>query len=354
MPVDNSQGFWNTNLKFFFVEDGSPLRLAPGIEPEPGRYRRTVQKVAYQLRQRLDEIRAGTGGDTGTKGPFAGRTVILARKEPESNVEKEWEDIRKLLVNDGATVIPTTASASDKSTAAAEAPLPSADLFVQLFSALDSLDHAKAEFESVAARKSIRVLQWRKKLPDLKKDLALLKALDEADRRFCEGENVQTGLLEDFKVAIRDKLEKIVPDKDPTPTPEKPYLYITADTSDLRLARALQAAARKRTVAVVMEEDEAHRREDFEQGLLQASGVVFLHGNATRQFVDRWLKEFVKKTRLLKIHPKVAALYQAPPEKAEEDEPLVPIEELRIEGSQKEFTLQGIEKICAELCGDRR
>jgi hypothetical protein len=41
------------------------------------------------------------------------------------------------------------------------------------------------------------------------------------------------------------------------------------------------------------------------------------------------------------------------PEKTEEDEPLVPIEELRIEGSQKEFTLQGIEKICAELCGDR-
>ena len=51
MPVDNSQAFWNTNLEFFFVEDGTPLRLEPGIEPEPGRYRKTVQKVAYQLRQ---------------------------------------------------------------------------------------------------------------------------------------------------------------------------------------------------------------------------------------------------------------------------------------------------------------
>jgi hypothetical protein len=102
-----------------------------------------------------------------------------------------------------------------------------------------------------------------------------------------------------------------------------------------------------------MEEDESQRREDFENGLMQASGVVFLHGNATRQFVDRWLREFVRKTRLLKIHPMLAALYQAPPEKTEEDEPLVPIDELRVEGSQKEFTLQGIEKICAELCGDR-
>ena len=31
----------------------------------------------------------------------------------------------------------------------------------------------------------------------------------------------------------------------------------------------------------------------------------------------------------------------------------VNLEELRTEGSQKEFTLQGIENIVAELCGDR-
>src|SRR6266851_5443264 len=72
MPTDNSQAFWNTNLKFFFVEDGTPLRLAPGIEPEPGRYRRNVQKVAHQLRDRLDEIRSGKGA--ASAGPFSGRT----------------------------------------------------------------------------------------------------------------------------------------------------------------------------------------------------------------------------------------------------------------------------------------
>ena len=172
MPTENSQAFWSMNLEFFFLEDGIPLRLAPGIEPEPGRYRRTVQKVAYQLRQRLDEIRAGASGAAGPQRPFAGRTVILARKEPESNVEKEWEDIRKLLVNDGATVIPGTTSQSDaaKSAAAVEAAVPSADLFVQLFSALDNLDRPKAELKSVAARKSMRILQWRKKLPDPKRD----------------------------------------------------------------------------------------------------------------------------------------------------------------------------------------
>jgi hypothetical protein len=363
MPVDNSQAFWSTNLEFFFVEDGIPLRLAPGIEPDPGRYRRTVQKVAYQLRQRLDDIRTGASGAAGTKGPFAGRTVILARKELQSNVEKEWEYIRKLLVNDGATVIPSATSGSDPARfeAGLEAAISRADLFVQLFSALDNLDDAKTELKLVAARKSIRILQWRKKLSDPKKDSAILMALDEENKRFCEGESVQTGLLEDFKLVIRDELDKrnklIREELERRDNPHqdigsggKPYLYITADTSDMRLARQLQAAARKRTVADVMTQDAARRRKDFEQGLMLASGVVFLHGSANRKFVDRWLSEFAKKTLSLKIHPKITALYLAPPEKTAEDEPLAPFE-LRTEGSQKEFTLQGIEKICAELCG---
>jgi hypothetical protein len=68
---------------------------------------------------------------------------------------------------------------------------------------------------------------------------------------------------------------------------------------------------------------------------------AFLHGNVKPQFIKFWLKEFFRKPRLLEIHPKLAALYQAPPQKAQEDEPLVPIEKLRIESSQEEFTLEG-------------
>lgn len=151
---------------------------------------------------------------------------------------------------------------------------------------------------------------------------------------------------------IQEELEKRSDPRQDIGSGAKPYLYITADTSDLRWARELQAAARERTVADVMTQDAARRRKDFEQGLMLAAGVVFLHGSADRKFVDRWLSEFAKKTLMLKIHPKIAALYQAPPEKTAEEEPLAPIA-LRTEGSQKEFTLQGIEKICAELCGDR-
>jgi hypothetical protein len=194
----------------------------------------------------------------------------------------------------------------------------------------------------------------------------ILENLDNDDQKFCQGANVQTGLLEDFKVRIREELDKIrarvekirEANEDPaTPTPEcasgeKPYLYITADTVDLPLARQLQISARRRTVADIMVQDEPRRRDDFEEGLKQASGMVFLYGGAKPEFVDRWLKEFVRKSRLLKVHPKISALYLAPPERSEQEEPLVPIEELRTLGSHKEFTLQGIENICAELCGD--
>jgi hypothetical protein len=355
MPADNSQAFWNANLEFFFHEDGIPLWLEPDTEPHPGHYKRTVKKVAHQLRDRLDEIRSGVSKASDSKGAFSGKVVFLARTEPDSNIDKEWQDIRSLLVNDGATVVPNVTPEGDsvKSASELEGAIRSADLFVQLFSALDMMEGAKTLLKAIEPRKDVPVLQWRKKHPNPKTDLAILESLDEEDKQFCEGATVQTGLLEDFKLAIRDKLEALSKPAPEITSSDKPYLYIAADTPDLRIARQLQAAARKRTVADVMSQDEAERREDFENGLMQASGVVFLHGHAKRQFVDLWLKEFIRKTRLLKIHPKLAVLYQAPPKKTEEEEPLVPIEELRTEGSQKEFTLQGIEMICAELCGDR-
>jgi hypothetical protein len=232
-----------------------------------------------------------------------------------------------------------------------EAAVRSADLFVQLFSLVDSLDGAKAQFKLVEGRK-VPILQWRKKHSNPKTDLAMLASLDEEDKKFCEGENVHTGLLEDFKLAVRDELEKGITSPPPPPSSEKPYLYIAADAADLHWARQLQTEARKRTVADIMSQVKADRRRTFEESLKQASGVVFLYGGAKREFVDGWLSEFARKARHLKLHPKLTALYLAPPEKTEEDEPLVPFEGLRTEGSHKEFTLQGIERICAELCGD--
>ena len=102
-----------------------------------------------------------------------------------------------------------------------------------------------------------------------------------------------------------------------------------------------------------MAANEAERRNDFVEALKQASGMVFLYGSAERHFIDRWLKEYVRKTRLLGVFPKLAALYQAPPKKEADQEPLVPFDELRTVGSQEVFTLEAMEQICSELLGER-
>jgi hypothetical protein len=353
MPPGSPDAFWNANLEFYYREDGIPLRFDQNSE----KYHKAVQKVAYQLRKRLDEIQSGADGAPSTQSPFQSVVVYLARNPPACSTEQAWQDIRNLLVNDGVTVVPSSTSDDNNFTTDPKEPAEKADLFIQLFSP-EEVQHAKAQFkvlETRASRESIPILQWRTKYKG-KIDAAVLEALEVEDRKFCEGAYVHAGLLEDFKVAIRSELERIAAAKKlpppPPPPPEQPYIYITADIPDLRLARELQKTARERAVTVIMDEDQANRREDFESNLMLASGVIFLHGTAERRFVELWLNEFVKKTRLLKLHPKVTALYEAPPEKPEEELPSPPIK-LRMEGSQKEFTVAGIQKICAELCGDR-
>lgn len=355
MPTANRDAFWNVNLRFFRDEGGVPLRLRQNSDD----YKEAVERAAFLLRKRLDEIQSGDDLATGKIGPFAGLTVCLAPNAPDSNTEREWLGIRSLLVNDGANVVPsaTPDGGAAISEGEFEAAVEGADLFVQLFDA-PVVDHAKKQLEVVKTRRSnraISILQWRKR-PKERIDAAILQALEEEDRAFCEGACVQTGLLEDFKVAIRSKLQELkAAQNGPAPQQpplERPYIYIAADTPDLGLARQLQKTARGRAVAVIMNEEEALRREDFESNLMLASGVVFVHGNAARRFVELWLNEFVKKTRLLGLNPKVTALYEAPPEKSEEEMPSPPIN-IRIEGSQREFTLAGIERICAELCGDQ-
>jgi hypothetical protein len=338
MPLDNPDSFWNMNAKFYFDDEGAPILLTP--EMQPVQYKVIVSKVAHHLRYRLDELIPKTRRAFAVTGAFSGMTVFLAQIEPNSQVQTDWEDIRALLINDGATVVPNE-------TANDVAAIESANLFVQLFSAVDGMDVAKAQFKLVKGSK-VPILQWRKKLSDPKKDSAILNSLDGEDKELCDGENVHTGLLSEFKETVRDKLEELA--KPPPPIVDRrPYLYITADTTDLAFARQLQAAARTRIVTEIMIQDESQRRNDFEEGLKHASAVVFLYGNTKRPFVDFWLKEFVRKIQPFKPDSKFTALYLAPPEKGEEDEPLVPFDGLRKEGSYKEFTLQGIENICSEL-----
>lgn len=362
MPIDGPEAFWNTNSNFFYDEgDGIPLLLTPDSEPKRGEYRRRVEKVAHQLRVLLDELRTRSEeARINNQGPFAGKTVFLAGKGVDTYVEEEWQTVRRALLGDGATVVPAP-ERNDVSRQTDLEALRNADLFVQLFY-FDQLDDAKAQFEAAAAEaasrtdkadKPLPILRWRKRNPDPKADSLRLEKLPEEDQVFCECS--LTGTFEEFKSAISDKLEEL---RKPPPPPrladEGPYLYIAADKSDRDFAIKLQARAREYTVADVMTRDETQQREDFIAGLTQASGIVFLYGNAEASFIEAWSKEFIRNASLSKLRPKFANrkwLYLAPPEKGPSGELMLPFD-VRNEGSQEAFTLEGIEKICAELCGD--
>jgi hypothetical protein len=363
MATTNPEAFWNTNLTFFYDDgDGIPLRLKPDSEPRPGEYSKRVQKVAYQLRELLEKLRSSRSDEVriNSHGPFAGTTVFLARKGTETYIESEWLTVRNTLLSDGSTVVPTFERNDDRRYTDVEL-LERADLFVQLFHGLDRLEDAKAQLKGAEAEAELRksktgkllpILRWRKKHFNATADANLVGNLLEEDQKFCQG--AQTGTLEEFKLAISDKLQECRNPPHPPPPPDsQPYLYITADKSDRDLAIKIQARAREQTLADVMTRDETRQRDDFIEGLTRASGIIFLYGNAEASFIEAWSKEFIRNAGLSKLLPKFKNrkwLYLAPPEKGQSGELMLPFD-LRVEGSQTEFTLEGIEKICAELRG---
>jgi hypothetical protein len=358
-PDDRDASFWNQNCSFYYLEDDVPIILRWDSDERRDEYRKRVEKVAWYIKKRLEDMRRKNETAADRAGPFAGKKVVLAEKEAQ--IEAEWTAVRDLLRNDGVTVLASadTCQDDDAFAQAVKADVERADLYVQLLSPADEVIHwverqgkpsrARLALDAAMARK-IPILQWSKTF-ELKPEVR-----QRLDKDLLEGPNVMAVGLEEFKRAIRDKLKRLS-----NPPPEKPanaanpadkpYLYITADKPDLRLARDLQATARKFAVADVMTEAEEDRVEDFEDGISHATAVLFLHGDAQHTFIDRWLKVYVRKTRLLDHRPRLAVLYLAPPKKAPEDEPFIPIEEMRIVGSQDRFTVEGIAQLLAELGG---
>jgi hypothetical protein len=158
-----------------------------------------------------------------------------------------------------------------------------------------------------------------------------------------DGPNVFAGMLVEFVQRVRDKLYR------PTERPNKPFLYIVADTSDWNLARELQAAALKVADVDVMTSSKEGRVQDFEGAIKLATAIIFVHGAASTQFIEGWLKVYVRKMRSLNHSPPLVALYRAPPPKTPDEEPLIPLDELRTFGSSEKFTTDGIREILKEL-----
>jgi hypothetical protein len=160
--------------------------------------------------------------------------------------------------------------------------------------------------------------------------------------------HVQAVGLQEFKQAIRAKLEDLRRPPPPSPT-GKPFLFIMADQPDLALASQLSEAALDHADVDVLTETEQDRKEHFLEAMKIAAGVIILHGKAPVQFVNNWLSMYVREKSKLKRASNLDALYRAPPPKRSDEEPRIPTRDLRSLGSEELVTLDGIRQLCKEL-----
>jgi hypothetical protein len=337
MPTESPDAFWHEQE--FFFEGRRRLRLGVGHDDE---YRAKIEIAAIQIRSRLDELKAKQTAKKGAP-DYAGKKVLLSAKR--AAIEADWNRIFRVLKNDDVVVLPANdiPSESPAYEKAFNDAIKDADLFVQIFSALD-VTLAKAQNAAVAAHRSIPILKWRKLGGDKAFDAAHLASLSDQDRQFCE--EARTELITTFAIEVRDKLAALSKRTPELIGTDKLWLYIAFDKPDQGFARALQAAARKIAIAEAMPQNET-REAHFVQGLERAGGVVFLYGDPEcREFIEFWLSKYIR----MEKKPPLVALYEAPPQKTEEQEPMSPIELFTV-GSKDQFTLTGIDDIYAKLGG---
>jgi hypothetical protein len=338
---------------FYTVEENVPLKH--DIRSE--QYARQLQFVAEQTKELLQRMRKDRGEHVETvKGPFAGKTVLLAEKEDD--VEDQWDGIHAYLSDFGVTVLSAGGDRQGDDPeafgAAVRSHLEKADLFVQLLSPVDEANHraegkpscAKLQYDVANSRPPpLGILQWRK--PRLRRD-----ALKHWDKELLDSPHVLAVGLEEFKRGIKDKLNAPPPRLPEIRTSTKPYIYITADEEDIPYAQVIKQKAEGEKLAgnceIIASED---REKNFEEAIRITDVIVVLFGAGKRQFVDDWLRFYARKKASGGAKPpELDALCRAPPRKIDAKQMLRgPLGSFQQFGSEDKFSSDVVRDILDEL-----
>jgi WD40 repeat protein len=112
----------------------------------------------------------------------------------------------------------------------------------------------------------------------------------------------------------------------------QPYIYIISDSNDRsskELSDVIGALTQAGFYVETLPGDQARQRADFDKAIKLADGIVFFWGRASRTFVDQWLKQYARRTRVPARRQLEAALFVAPPGTADKREgALIPMEEI--------------------------
>lgn len=231
------------------------------------------------------------------------KCVLLA--QVSDDLDDEREQVRRYLQQYHITVLPenTYPQGGAEFKIAFASDLSKADYFVQLLGAKPGktppdLPEGYARYQrDQASQSKVKILQWRH--PELATDN--IQNPDYLD--LLTAETVMSSTLESFKAEIV-KLSQA-----PAPIPPPPKLslnvFINADQEDLTIAKTIQAELSRYPFPVAVP---IFEQQNLDENLIDCDVLIWVYGNATRNWVQGQLRYFNKKRPLRSDHPRLLAM----------------------------------------------
>ena len=263
-------------------------------------------------------------------GPVAAATVYLA--DVTDDLEDVRDGVKSYLTQAGCAVLPRVNYPDDPDgyTAAIDADLAGATLFVQLLSELhgrkvgdNGLRQVALVFDRATRRAPpIPILQWRSR------DLDWRRVTDEAHRKILKGEavagrdlEVMEVDIEEFKAAVKARVAKLTAPPPPPlgrPTDRDYFLFIDADAVDEALSTELVRAIDAGWSWVGyfpprQSSDPEQLRAYLEQNLKDCDGVMVIFGATEPDWVTAQLQKAHQISAVRNRGPLKVAVYEGPP-----------------------------------------
>jgi hypothetical protein len=339
-------------MKFWWTEPPSdvPYTVTPTAPPD-NRYITRLQDLAECLRTQLRGM-ANAQGERLRSPSIEARatnpsTVLLA--QTTDDLDEDREQVRRYLNQYGVRVLPDGIYPQGglEFADAFRRDLKKSNLFVHLLGPLPSrqppdLPGSYGQFQYQTAKAAgLPTLLWHR--PDFD-----FTAVTHHDRSLLSEPTVLAMGLEAFKA-------EIVRSSQPQPAPDNrvkadPFFFINADSTDIKLANALNAEFKRHNCTVAMRASKgsaAAINRDLEDNIVQSDAMILVYGNAEQTWVRSQLRLY---NRLKPQRPRplgALAIYKCPPKPKPTIDMAIP--EAREIDCTRQFTLQPVQDIIAEV-----
>jgi len=320
--------FWSSSPR------GGAARLFgwPRPQPDDHEFYGAVKDLAQAIVDEMRRMRKASGGAVEIGGvtssaprpgmadlpaaPSGGRgTVFLAHVTDDLDTERS--NVRRFLEQANIVVVPTGWYSLEPGAfrKAAGADIAKADVFVQLLSDVvgkrpPDLPEGYAQCQlQLALEIGKPVLQWHSPLVDTH------GVEDASHRMLLERPTVSVEPVEDFKQAIKNRLEEIR-----NPAPPRPhsnaFIFVDMDSTDRSLAEDLCDILDRYGAGYVLPmdtQDPGDYRRDLEDNLSHCDALMVIYGATTVNWVRSHLRECHKALVNRARPPRGLALIQGPP-----------------------------------------